>query len=376
MLLVAGHGEFTDYESDFRGNDPVNKHGSPYWNKYGGPLAYPPERFYSDPQVLRYYKRQLRYIVARWGYSTGIMAWELLNEPDLARFWSNQAPYYGRQNANFVEALIRHIRTHDPARHLVTSGMFSYKAPHALPLLQSDAIDFFAGHVFNPQLTYSLNEDRKHIQKVSGKIFLATEADASPFVIDPGLTYRTMRKAIWGSYVMPYAGAANPWWWVLIDQKGLYDDFAALARFAEGEDRRGRNLENVAANALDANRDRILQAWCLHGKERSYCWVYSPVSFSERFRWTEEHTNPATLSIPTINQGDYLVEVWDTHKGKVIARSEVRAGASGLSVELPPFAQDIACKIIKRRPPEPVPGAEPLVPAPVEPPESDVEPPP
>lgn len=40
------------------------------------------EDFFSDPQVIQVYKRKLRYMVARWGYSTNVAAWELFNEVD------------------------------------------------------------------------------------------------------------------------------------------------------------------------------------------------------------------------------------------------------------------------------------------------------
>lgn len=38
------------------------------------------DEFLSDPELIRYYQNRIRYIVARWGYSTNIVALELMNE--------------------------------------------------------------------------------------------------------------------------------------------------------------------------------------------------------------------------------------------------------------------------------------------------------
>jgi hypothetical protein len=58
---------------------------SPYNKANGGPAATPTEFFTSKKAQLRY-KDKLRYIIARWGYSTHIAAWELFNEIDNAAF--------------------------------------------------------------------------------------------------------------------------------------------------------------------------------------------------------------------------------------------------------------------------------------------------
>ncbi len=43
----------------------------------------PPEDFLTDTDARKYYKQKIRYIIARWGYSTSIMGLELMNEMDL-----------------------------------------------------------------------------------------------------------------------------------------------------------------------------------------------------------------------------------------------------------------------------------------------------
>lgn len=42
-----------------------------------------PEEFFRNPTAIKYYKQRLRYIIARWGYSTNIGMWELMSEINL-----------------------------------------------------------------------------------------------------------------------------------------------------------------------------------------------------------------------------------------------------------------------------------------------------
>ncbi len=349
MLLFTAHGELGEHESDFYGHDPQRRQGSPYWTRYGGPLKSPVE-LYDSPEALKFYKRKARYIVARWGYATSIMAWEVLNEPDLGFFRKRDSEAIGRRAAEFVRQVILHIREHDPARHLVTSGMWNHRAPYAYPTLALEEMDIYAGHIFDADMAGRLTSDRQFLKDKFRKILLVTEAGISPFAQDPELTRRVIYNTLWTSYMLPCAGTACPWWWVLIDRKDLYGDFAGLAAFAEGEDRRGMDYRSAPASAEDKGGQRRLLARCLRNETRALCWVYDPASFSQRADWSEQKRAAAVVTVPGLQDGPYRVEVWDTVKGEVIATVEASTENGALTFEVPPFARDVACKVIRRRP--------------------------
>nr|HMS69923.1 DUF5060 domain-containing protein [Saprospiraceae bacterium] len=69
---------------------PVSTNVNPNWNESpynvanGGPCANTWD-FFLNSQAKRITKNRYRYIVARWGYSRGIMCWELFNEVE----WTN-----------------------------------------------------------------------------------------------------------------------------------------------------------------------------------------------------------------------------------------------------------------------------------------------
>ncbi len=85
--------------------------GNPYNATNGGPCKQPGD-FWTSLVARRLYKNKLRYIVARWGYSTHVMAWELWNE-------------IGAENNATVawhEEMVEYLHSTDPYKHLVTSS--------------------------------------------------------------------------------------------------------------------------------------------------------------------------------------------------------------------------------------------------------------
>jgi hypothetical protein len=104
-------------------NDWIANHVDEYGNTVGAYYELNNNRFYAGPDwpVRRLHEYWWRYLIARWGYSTAVHSWELLNEGD--PFNSN---HYGQANA-----FGRYVHAHDPQGHLVTTSNW-----HSFPLLE------------------------------------------------------------------------------------------------------------------------------------------------------------------------------------------------------------------------------------------------
>lgn len=53
----------------------------------------------------------------------------------------------------------------------------------------------------------------------------------------------------------------------------------------------------------------------------------------------------AYFEIPDLEDGEYTIEWWNTYSGEVIARRKAQGAGKKLTVEVPDFSRDIACKI-------------------------------
>ena len=92
--------------------------------------------FYAAPETKVRWLHQAwwRYLTARWGYSTAVHSWELLNEGD---------PFNGH-HYDHAQAFAQYIREHDPNQHLVTTSFW-----HSFPM------DEFWANPAYPDLDYA-----------------------------------------------------------------------------------------------------------------------------------------------------------------------------------------------------------------------------
>jgi uncharacterized repeat protein (TIGR01451 family) len=94
------------------------------------------DNFYAAPdtKVRWLHEAWWRYLIARWGYSTAVHSWELLNEGD---------PFNGN-HYNQAQAFAQYIHEHDPNRHMVTTSNW-----HSFPVRE------FWGNPAYPDLDYA-----------------------------------------------------------------------------------------------------------------------------------------------------------------------------------------------------------------------------
>jgi uncharacterized repeat protein (TIGR01451 family) len=92
--------------------------------------------FYAGPDTKVRWLHQAwwRYLTARWGYSTAVHSWELLNEGD---------PFNGN-HYNQAQAFAQYIHEHDPNSHMVTTSFW-----HSFPM-----DEFWANPVY-PDVDYA-----------------------------------------------------------------------------------------------------------------------------------------------------------------------------------------------------------------------------
>ena len=343
MLLFTPHGHLTQQlESDWK--------DSPYNYLNGGFLSQP-HFFFTSPEARQYYERRLRYILARWGYSTAVFSWEIFNEIDLAEYYRRQPAAI----AEWIQKTGQFIRKHDQGKHVITTSLFRWNKGDMQWSLPE--IEYTNAHIFDVDLPATLRSAYQHMQKY-GKIFLVTECDIHPFGSGPETTETYVHVGLWSSHMMPFAGASMPWWWVFIDQRNLYHHFRALAEFSKGEDRRGKNLRFGSGRIVDlATKASVsgLGVECLVGDEGAFFWVYDRVLVKPQERSATKVPDKLGIVIAGMKPGKYTVEFWDTYKGEAFSRVEAEAGTDGnLLAALPKFKRDVAAKV-KAAPSAPTP---------------------
>lgn len=113
-------------------SDTYWTNGNPYSSINSSPLAF----FQNNNNSWSYYKKRLRYIVARWGYSTNLACYELFNEIDQLNPYTTDAAFQ-EAVAMWQNGMAGYLKSIDNI-HLVTTSYagspapldYSYNSPH------------------------------------------------------------------------------------------------------------------------------------------------------------------------------------------------------------------------------------------------------
>lgn len=196
----------------------------------GGPLARPTD-FWTDARMETLYRDKLRYLVARYGYSPHVFAWEFWNEVDVTTGYRT-APV-----RDWHARMARFLRELDPYDHLITTSFSRSDGDPEIDRLPE--LDFVQTHHYgSPDLAATLAAEQAR-KAAYGKPHIVGEIGA-----DAGGPRRAddpqglqVHDPLWVTIATASSGAAAPWWWDnLIAPENLYGLFTPAARFAAGID--------------------------------------------------------------------------------------------------------------------------------------------
>ena len=205
---------------------------TPYIKANGGPLDEPRE-YFTNPEMLRAFKERLRYLVARWGYSTSIFAWEFWNEVDIIDQYDSEAVTAWHQQ------MADYLRSIDPWQHMITT---STARPAGDPRLDAlPELEFVQTHHYGAKdmavdlgadrISKQAAKDRPHYTGEFGIGHSGTETRKT----DPDGIH--IHNGLFSSVGQMQAGTPMSWWWdSYIDPQNLYPIYASFAAWIEGFD--------------------------------------------------------------------------------------------------------------------------------------------
>lgn len=238
--------------------NPPRPNVSPDWdnNPYNvvnaGPLNGPAVFFY-DLEAQNLFKRRLRYIAARWGYSPQIFAWEIIDEIDRVGTSDAQA------RNNWLNSMVSYMRQIDQHGHLITAGSENFDpAVVANPLLDFTISELYQRRPIEAapdQTTGVVNLLRQQLQLNEAPALL-TDFSINPWfeptADDPeGIHVQT---SLWAAALSGSAGGAmSDYWDTYVIPQNLSRYYPPLAAFSAGIDWPNLNLRPVEAGLLVEN---------------------------------------------------------------------------------------------------------------------------
>ena len=195
----------------------------------GGPARNPTE-FFTSPKAREMYKNRLRYIVARWGYSTSIGAWEFFNEIDNAAFTRSDSIIIPHKAIkDWHQEMAAFLKSIDPYNHIVTTSV-SHREIEGVYALEE--LDLNQMHVYKrtkqipPEILMYVNEYNKPFSWGEFGYEWDWNKDFSEFADEMDHDYKI---GLWYGLFSPTPILPMTWWWEFFDERNMTPYFKSVS---------------------------------------------------------------------------------------------------------------------------------------------------
>jgi hypothetical protein len=326
QLVLQHHGQLSTTTNAQWADNPYNV-------SQNGPLSNAGQ-FFTSATAKAQTKKQYRYIVARWGFSTAIMAWEFFNEVNYTDGKTADIDAWHDDMSAYLKSLDIH-------KHLVTTS--THEANGILQALDNNPhIDQLQFHYYGTNLETSVLTAAQTLDGLLTKPILSGEFGYANnnYLNDNAGDH--LRKTLWVN--MFNRIPTTFWYWnEYIIPKKLHGIFTPLSNFMSTVDVVKETNAIGGALSFLTNPANNCVGHGYVGTQKAYGFVYDK-SYGE---WAATATNMSGAVVRlSLDVGNYAVEFWNpqtgaTTNGGVVATS--RAGI--LSLNLPTFNKDIAFKV-------------------------------
>ena len=194
-----------------------------------------PNEFFTDKEAKRITKNLIRYIVARWGYATNIMCWELWNEVNNHTNGDLSVDKHGRNIVDWHNEMQAYIRSIDPYHHLITTSLGTFSTDDYMCQNLFKSLDIVQIHTYGNIQKAKSKEQRSHqlMEKsietralYPDKLFFVGEfgfgqsrgnpkyQDKDPYGFDT-------HNCLWSSLFSGSMGSASFWFWDYLSENKL-----------------------------------------------------------------------------------------------------------------------------------------------------------
>jgi Cellulase (glycosyl hydrolase family 5)/Domain of unknown function (DUF5060) len=326
---------------------------NPYNAINGGPCATAADLF-TNERAKMFLKRRYKYIIARYGHSSHIAAWEFYNETDLMAGQSIPVNRWHIEMAEYVHSIDAHDR-------LVSSSSTRRYPEKMIEAFKSPAMDFVMYHDYNTlNLGPYITDFHEAATEYYGKPVVLAE-----FGVEFRSSERTVRvdpqhvgvhNGLWTGWFSETPIIPMSWWWDnLIDPYDLWSEFANLSRFSE---RLNLNVQRLTFRTLTPGfRDTIPQQQvqcmirCVYAGENCALWFKN-----DEYQWSDigEGVTPGEVSgfsqtVPNVIPGRYIISWYDPQRGQFSEKTvdgEVKEDRM-LVLSVPSFSKDLACVLLR-----------------------------
>lgn len=276
--------------------------------------------FFVDAKAKAQYRNRLRFIVARWGYSPAIGAWEFFNEIDNVQFRNAASPIPAANIVQWHDEMSTYLKQIDPYHHLVTTSI-SHRDLEGLNSLKN--IDFNQKHIYKnnralPTTIVSYANDFKKPYVIGEYGY---EYDWSKnFNLFADEMDSDFKRGLWYGLFTPTPIAPLSWWWEFFDDRGTDAYLSRVRAISEQMLAAGKGSFEILNARASLPEIEIYSVKC---GAKTFVYVYNPA---------KEIKKPLLELSMTKNNGP--VRIYDCESGRL---SEARGFFSGGKMQISGF---------------------------------------
>lgn len=211
QMTLQHHGEYTAQVDPNWNDNPFNSANGGFLQK--------PDDFFTNPEAIALTRAKYRYIVARWGYSTHLLSFELFNEVQNIR----EASGHFDDVVNWHKTMAATIRSIDVDHHLITT---SNSDPGNS--LSNIGLDYDQVHIYTPDVASyfgGLGQNGATVPVFVGE-WGPTGPDANQ--------EQTIHDALWASIMAPVSGAGQFWSWDQVVANNWWPIYRSATGYVDG----------------------------------------------------------------------------------------------------------------------------------------------
>jgi hypothetical protein len=354
-LLLLIHDEFGTgagwiHKNNHWTNNPYNS------EKNGGMTnAKGPGDFFTDEKCKDYFKKRLRYILSRYGYSTNLPVLELLSEVDNAipgykdnsairtkfKEWFSEMKNYIQKDLGYEGKLVSVSYTQNDQADDITNGVFPLADIILLHFYGRDKYTNFKNRYTENIVAFKSNPLTRY------KPIIFDEMGANVYPTLDKNTDIAFHNSLWATALMGSFGTGQSWWWDnALLPNGSEVNFKGIKKFLSDENftLTEFNSTGLADNSSKFKNKTAYETYFLTAKDGTKVvgWVHST-----SFYWAnQKNTNPGIAKLiednngKSIDAGDASQYKKDAERGKATGSPLAKPGQK-ISLQLTPSTEYI-----------------------------------
>lgn len=314
-------------------------HNNPYNKVNGGPLD-SPAKYWTDEEARKAFKDKLRYTIARWGWDTNVVRWELWNEID------GTTGYNQVTVAKWCKEMGQYLKEIDMYKRPISTSfahVYGYDTQvHKIPELDVATLHYY-GSPDMAEETY--NNITDYLRKYEKPVLVGEYGiNADDFAKDPdGIGFH---NGLWAGVMAGSYATPQSWWWdehiypnEIFKQLKPMRDFVSQFSFSseklqdiKGDMRVPTEIRALGQKAVSANRGIF---W-IQNKNHTWSKVYN--------NGMKEPAAITNIPVQVVNlkDGEYTLKMWDTWEGKLLKESKVTVKNGTMEFTIDSLTRDIA----------------------------------